>query len=101
MGISINTLQMENSTLMPYLYGLKEVKPDSDIYYKCRILCESILDFYEFNYLERERINKGLVLYNAKYMKRMFDKNPIMQAYLAEFQDSYDKGFAEMLIKQS
>jgi hypothetical protein len=96
-GLQINNLMIENIKLMPYFLGEKELKDGSDEFYKSRLICESLLDFYEYVFLEKSRVDSDLLEYYKNYIKMMYNRNILMQKYLSENENTYDSEFVKLI----
>jgi hypothetical protein len=96
-GLQINNLMIENIKLMPYFLGEKELKDGSDEFYKSRLICESLLDFYEYVFLEKSRVDSDLLEYYKNYIKIMYNRNILMQKYLSENENTYDSEFVQLI----
>lgn len=96
-GLQINNLMIDNSDLMPYFLGSKKLKAESAEYHKCRLICESLLDYYEYVFLEKNRVDKELINYYKNYVKIMYNRNILMQEFLSENIATYDKGFVQLI----
>ena len=96
-GLQINNLMIENIKLMPYFLGEKELKEGSDEFYKSRLICESLLDFYEYVFLEKSRVDSDLLEYYKNYIKIMYNRNVLMQKYLSENENTYDSEFVQLI----
>jgi len=82
---------------MPYFLGEKELKDGSDEFYKSRLICESLLDFYEYVFLEKSRVDSDLLEYYKNYIKIMYNRNILMQKYLSENENTYDSEFVQLI----
>jgi hypothetical protein len=96
-GLQINNLMLENSKLMPYFLGEKELKDGSDEFYKSRLICESLLDYYEYVFLEKSRVDSELLEYYKNYIRIMYNRNILMQKYLSENESTYDSDFVQLI----
>lgn len=96
-GLQLNNLLIENSELMPYFLGTKKLKEDSSEFHKCRLICESLLDYYEYVHLEKSRIDNDLLEYYGNYIKIMYNRNVLMQEFLMENIETYDKDFVKLI----
>ena len=96
-GLQINNLLIENSELMPYFLGENKLKEGSTEYHKSRFICESLLDYYEYIFFQKNKIDSDLLDYYRNYVRVMYNRNVLMQEFLLEHESTYNADFVQMM----